>query len=227
MKDVRVLDMGMVEYSRAWDAQKALMDRVRAGQIPGALILIEHPHVYTLGRRAQESDVLADEAALERLGVDIHHVDRGGEATYHGPGQLVAYPILDLRDWGGGPVKYVRGLEDVLIRTLGDFGISGHRQEGLPGVWAGDAKIAFVGVRISGGVTCHGISLNVNTDLTFYDHIVPCGMPRLTVTSVERILGKPADMEGIKRAFVSHFGRVMGLDTAPAADPEGVLGRPA
>jgi lipoate-protein ligase B len=217
--------MGLVEYSRAWDYQKALMDKVRAGQVPGTLILLEHPHVYTLGRRGRESDVLADEVALERLGVAIHHVDRGGEATYHGPGQLVAYPILDLRGWGGGPVKYVRGLEDVLIRTLGDFGISAHRQEGLPGVWAGDGKIAFVGVRISGGVTCHGISLNVNADLSFYDHIVPCGMPRLTVTSVERLPGKPVDMEAVKRAFVSHFGRVMGLDTILVPDLEGVPGR--
>ena len=217
--------MGLVEYAQAWETQKALMDRVHDGDLLGALILLEHPHVYTLGRRGKDSDVLLDEGVLKRLDVDVHHVDRGGEATYHGPGQLVAYPILDLRDWGGGPVKYVHSLEEALIRTLADFGIQGHRQAGLPGIWMDEEKIAFIGVRISRGITCHGISLNVNADLSFYDHIVPCGMPQLKVTSMERILGRSLEMEAVRRSFVSRFGQVMGLDTACGADLEATLGR--
>lgn len=210
---VHVLDLvGLVNYVRAWDMQRAYMEDVRSGRMGGVVMLLEHPHVYTLGRRGKDTDVLLDGAALERLGVQVHHVDRGGEATYHGPGQLVAYPILDLRRWGGGPVKYVRALEEALIRTLGDWGIAGRRESGLPGVWVGQEKIAFVGVRISGGITCHGISLNVNSDLSFYGHIVPCGIAGLGVTSMERITGASADMAAVKRAFVRHLGDVMGLE---------------
>lgn len=210
---VHVLDLvGLVDYVRAWDMQRAYMEDVRSGRMGGVVMLLEHPHVYTLGRRGKDTDVLLDGAALERLGVQVHHVDRGGEATYHGPGQLVAYPILDLRRWGGGPVKYVRALEEALIRTLGDWGIAGRRESGLPGVWVGQEKIAFVGVRISGGVTCHGISLNVNSDLSFYGHIVPCGIAGLGVTSMERITGASADMAAVKRALVRHLGDVMGLE---------------
>lgn len=208
-----MLDLvGLVNYVRAWDMQRAYMEDVRSGRMGGVVMLLEHPHVYTLGRRGKDTDVLLDGAALERLGVQVHHVDRGGEATYHGPGQLVAYPILDLRRWGGGPVKYVRALEEALIRTLGDWGIAGRRESGLPGVWVGQEKIAFVGVRISGGITCHGISLNVNSDLSFYGHIVPCGIAGLGVTSMERITGASADMAAVKRAFVRHLGDVMGLE---------------
>ena len=209
---VQVLDLGLVDYARAWDMQKACMEDVRSGRADGVVMLLEHPHVYTLGRRGKDTDVLLDEAALKSLGVHVHQIDRGGEATYHGPGQLVAYPILDLRQWGGGPVKYVRALEEALVRTLSDRGIAGRREDRLPGVWVGQEKIAFVGVRISGGITCHGISLNVNSDLSFYGHIVPCGIADLRVISVERLTGAPTDMAAVKRAFVRHLGDVMGLD---------------
>jgi len=218
-----ILDLGLVRYERAWRIQKALVDRVYQRKIPGVLMMLEHPHVYTLGRRGKMSDLLLDEDGLKRLGVDVLRVDRGGEVTYHGPGQLVAYPILDLKSWGG-PVKYVRSLEEALVRTLADFGIAGHTLEGLPGVWVGERKVAFIGVRISRGVTCHGISLNVNTDLSFYDHIVPCGIPCLRVTSMERASGGLLRMGDVRRSLTRSLGQVMGFAAVTHADLQELLG---
>ena len=206
-----VLNLGLLDYGRAWALQKTLVNLVHRGDISDVLVLVEHPHVYTLGRRGRRSDIFLNDGELTRLGVEVHQVDRGGEVTYHGPGQLVAYPILKLRGWGG-PVKYVRSLEETLIRTLADFGISGHTVEGRPGLWVGEKKIAFVGVGISGGVTRHGIALNVSPNLTFFDHIVPCGIPHLAVTSMAELLGRPLTVDEVGRSLARNFGQVTGLD---------------
>ena len=208
-----VLNLGLLEYARAWALQRTVMDLVRRSDIPAVLILVEHPHVYTLGRRGRRSDIFLDDGELARLGVEVHQVDRGGEVTYHGPGQAVAYPILNLRAWGG-PVRYVRSLEEVLIRTLADFGVAGHAVQERPGVWVGEEKIAFIGVAIRGGVTCHGVALNVSPDLTFFRHIVPCGIPHLAVTSMARLLGGPLAVDEVNRSLVRNLGQVMGLDMA-------------
>jgi len=205
------LNLGLLEYARAWALQKTLMDLVRRGAIPDVLILLEHPHVYTLGRRGRRSDIFLDDGELARLGVEVRQVDRGGEVTYHGPGQLVAYPILKLRGWGG-PVRYVRSLEEVLIRTLADFGIAGHTVEGRPGVWVGEEKIAFIGVGIRSGVTRHGIALNVSPNLTFFDHIVPCGIPHLAVTSMAELLGRPVAVDEVDCSLARNFGQVVELE---------------
>jgi lipoate-protein ligase B len=211
MPKCAVLSLGLLEYGRAWALQDDLAEMVRRGDPPGILMLLEHPHVYTLGRRARRSDIFLDDEMLARLGVEVHNVDRGGEVTYHGPGQLVAYPILNLRRWGG-PVKYVRSLEEALIGTLSDFGIEGHTVKGKAGVWVADEKVAFIGVRIKGGITGHGIALNVNPDLEFFDRIVPCGMPHLKVTSMAEVLGASPEMDEVARTFTLRFGQVMGLE---------------
>ena len=199
-----------MEYLQAWDIQKAIAGEVRAGSRPNALLLLEHPPVYTIGRRGSPEHFLQDPA------IPVHEVDRGGQVTYHGPGQLVAYPILDLRQWGG-PLEYVRALERVVISTLADFGIQGRLVEGLTGVWTdaagpglGMSKIAAIGVKISRGVCYHGLSLNITTDLTPYRRIVPCGIADCEITSMRELLGE-ADLELAAYSLTYHLGREMGF----------------
>ncbi len=197
--------LGVTDYLEAWEVQKVIARQRGEGSLPDTLILLEHPHTYTLGRRGKLSDVLVGEAALKQMGVQVCHVDRGGEVTYHGPGQLVAYPIVDVRPLGG-PVIYVRTLETVLINTLRDFGLEAHRADSLTGVWIGHEKIAAIGVKISRGITTHGLALNVNPDLSYFQHIVPCGIEGMAVTSLERLLGCPVSLEEVALRLVHHFG---------------------
>ena len=216
--ECHVHHLGTVDYLHAWELQRALADEVRAGTRPNTLLLLEHPPVYTIGRRGSREDILLDAVSLGRLGVPVHEVDRGGQVTYHGPGQLVAYPILDLREWGG-PLKYVRALERVIVATLADFGIEAELVEGLTGVFAGgdvtgqetSRKIAAIGVKISRGVCYHGLALNVNTDLAPFDHIIPCGIRDRRVTSMAKELECPVDQELVAYSLTYHFGREMGF----------------
>ena len=213
--------LGTVEYRRAWDLQKAVADEVRAGTRPNTLIILEHEPVYTIGRRGSLDHLLPDPETLARLGIPVHEVDRGGQVTYHGPGQLVAYPILDLREWGG-PLTYVRTLERVIVATLADFGIEGGLVEGLTGVWTRggegpgqpSSKIAAIGVKIARGVCYHGLALNVNTDLEPYDHIVPCGITDRGITSMQELLGAAVDLELAAYSLTYHLGREMGFRMA-------------
>ena len=202
--------LGVVEYRRAWDLQMSLARQVAEGARPNTLLLLEHPPVYTIGRRGSRDHVLLDDNRLSEQGITLHEVDRGGQVTYHGPGQLVAYPILDLKEWGG-PVKYVRALEQVIIKTLADFGISGGLVEGLTGVWVGDEKAAAIGVKISRGVSYHGLALNVNTDLSRFDHIIPCGIADRGVTSMKKLLSETVDMDVVAYSLVYHFGSELGF----------------
>ena len=211
MNTCLVVPLGLVDFQTAFDLQRRLHARVVASELPDLLLLLEHPHVYTLGRRGQESDVLTSKDMLSRLGVDIQLADRGGETTYHGPGQLVGYPIVNLRRWGVGVRQYVETLEQVLIGTISEFGIAAH-SEGMPtGVWVGDSKIAAIGVRVSRGVTMHGFALNVSPDLSFFEHIVPCGMPDVTVTSMARELGREVDVLDVMPVVAREFGRKSGM----------------
>ena len=198
-----------MDYLPAWELQKSLREEVARGSIPDLILLLEHPHVYTLGRRGKTTDVLASPQSLRRLGAEVHEVDRGGEVTYHGPGQLVGYPIIDLRRWGG-PLKYVRALEACLMATLADLGVSAHSDGRPTGVWAGDAKIAAIGVKVSRGVTTHGFALNVNPDLSYFDHIVPCGMPDARVSSMTSVLSEDVQVEDVIPVLVRQFGETFG-----------------
>ncbi len=203
--------LGRIPYLDAWELQRRIHGRVARAQIPDQLLLLEHPHVYTLGRRGEESDVTATAERLKELGAEVHRVDRGGQATYHGPGQLVGYPIVSLRRWGGGPLRYVQALEQVLIATLAELGIDAQSEDRPIGVWVGDAKIAAIGVRISQGVTMHGFALNVCPDLSYFGHIVPCGMLEGGVTSISKLLSKNVEVDEVARALVRHFGLALGL----------------
>ena len=207
-----ILSLGTMDYMAAWDLQKSLAQQRAEDKIPNTLLLLEHPHVYTLGRRGKQADLLLSEAELAKLGARVFWVDRGGEATYHGPGQIVGYPIVDLHSWGG-PIKYVRTLEEVLIKTLAEFGIEAGRIEGLTGVWAGEEKIASIGVKISRGITTHGFALNVCPDLSYFDHIVPCGIQDKGVTSMERRLGRGVGTTEVVSPLAHHFSEEFGWET--------------
>jgi lipoyl(octanoyl) transferase len=203
---------GIVEYERAWQWQREWAGALRAGSSGECFALLQHPPVFTLGRSGHREHLLVSEPDLARRGACVVDVDRGGDVTFHGPGQVVGYPILDLRRRALSPVDYVRSLEQVIIDALAAFGIIGERVPGRPGVWAGGGKIAAIGVRVQGGVTTHGFALNVSTDLTWFDAIIPCGLRDVTVTSVHALGGGASvtDMEGaIVAAFAERFDAVL------------------
>ena len=197
MRECQVYRLGLVSYSEALDLQQRLHAEVAVGDRPDTLILLEHPHVYTLGRRGSMDDILASDTDLRRLGIEVHHTDRGGEVTYHGPGQLVGYPIINLRRWGGGPLKYVRSLETTIIAALSEFDIQSQSEGHPTGVWVEDRKIAAIGVKVARRVTTHGFAINVSADLSYFDRIVPCGMPDIQVTSMSRELRRPVSVDEI------------------------------
>ena len=184
--------LGLVPYDEALAEQRRLVEACRRDG-HARLLLLEHPPTYTLGVRGRQEHLLLDDERLAALGASLHRTDRGGDITFHGPGQLVGYPIFDLRRWQQGPRWYVRSLEAALIETLAPFGIDSQRVDGRPGVWAGDAKIAAIGVRISRGVTSHGFALNVDPDMRYFSYIVPCGLSDVTVTSMAEVLNQTTD----------------------------------
>ena len=212
--DVRRL--GLVPYEEAWALQNRLAGGRRAGIVPDTLILLEHPHTYTIGRSGTRDHVFLSEAEMEARGITCLDVDRGGDVTYHGPGQLVGYPILDL-----GPQpdvgRYLRNLEGCLIDVLADFEILAGRLEGYTGVWLGDRKIAAIGVKVSQGVTTHGFALNVSTDLSLFTLILACGLPDKGVTSMAPELGVAPPMAAVEDAIISRFSRRFVLTGKPAA----------
>jgi len=213
---IHVLHLGLVPYGTALELQRTLMQLRKAGRIENTLLLLEHPPVITLGRNARLDNVLASPEFLAQRGVELHEIDRGGDVTFHGPGQLVAYPIFDLRSFEPkvGAVEFVRRLEEVLIRTCGDFGIATQRIKGLTGVWTyalrnkPEAKIAAIGVHISRAVTTHGFALNVSTDLEYFDLIVPCGLTGKPVTSIERELKRAVSVDDVAVSASRNIGRV-------------------
>ena len=202
--------LGTVEYQRARALQETVAEQVRAGQAPNTLLLLEHPHVYTRGRLSRAEHLLSPATQLAAAGIPVHETDRGGQITYHGPGQLVGYPIINLRQWGHGPLQYIRALERIIVQTVTQFGIPAHTEPSLTGVWTPKGKIAAIGVKISRGITQHGFALNVNTDLTYYRHIIPCGLTTRPVTSLAAELGAAADPAAARQALTAQFGAVMG-----------------
>jgi lipoyl(octanoyl) transferase len=195
-----------MDYGKALELQQQLVVERKQGLIPDQLLLLEHPHVITLGRNGHLENLLADDYVLGRAGIAFFPTDRGGDITYHGPGQLVGYPIVDLREWKRDVGAYVRAIEQVIIDTLADYGIEGGRIPGLTGVWVEARKIAAIGVHISRWVTSHGFALNVSTDLTYFQYIVPCGLTK-PVTSMAQ-LGAHATLEEVSRSLAAQFGRV-------------------
>ena len=204
-----------MRWAEAYALQQELSEQRKRQEIGDQLLLVEHPHVVTMGRNGHMSNLIAGEEILARTGIDFHHTNRGGDVTYHGPGQLVGYPILDLNEWKRDVHAYVRAVEDVIIQTIGQFGLQGGRVEGATGVWVDGAKICAIGVHISRWVTSHGFALNVETDLQYFQYIIPCGLT-LPVTSM-RALGVSASMAEVKLALRQQFAKVFGYETEKQA----------
>jgi lipoyl(octanoyl) transferase len=197
-----------MSYAEALELQQQLVEKRKRDEVSDQLLLLEHPHVITLGRAANRANVLIDDAARERYGVELYETGRGGDVTYHGPGQIVGYPIIKLAPDRCDVRRYVRDLEEVLIRVAADFGIEAGRIDGLTGVWVGDEKLAAIGVRISRWVTMHGFAFNVVTDLNYFQLIVPCGIADHGVTSLEKILGEKVELIEVARRMEQRFGEV-------------------
>lgn len=208
---LEVVRLGRVPYGEALAIQEELVARRRAGEIPDRLLLLEHPHVITLGTSARAEHVLLGEAERRLLGIELYETGRGGDVTYHGPGQLVGYPILCLKPDRCDLHRYVRDLEEVLIRALEDLDVEAGRREGLTGVWVGDAKIAAIGVRVSSGwITWHGFAFNIATDLRLFDSIVPCGIREHGVTSLDRVLEREVSIDEVVGPVSARFAEVFG-----------------
>ncbi len=199
-----IKDLGKQNYQEVWDVQKELQAKRIKGEIGDTLLLVEHEPVYTFGKNADENHLLQNHPD----DVKIFHIERGGDITYHGPGQLVGYPIIDLHNYKMSISWYMRSLEDVIINTLDHYGITADRKEGLTGVWVNDEKIAALGVRISRWVTMHGFALNVNTDLLYYESIIPCGIFEYGVTSLQKIMSKELVMDEVKHVLIQQFKNV-------------------
>jgi lipoate-protein ligase B len=205
-----LLSLGQVPYLEALALQRRLNEARQRVEVPDTLILLEHSPVFTLGRRAERSDILAPPERLAELGIEVHETNRGGLVTYHGPGQLVGYPIADLRALAGDAPSYVTGLEETIIRSLAEIGLRGWRDPAARGVWTEGGKIAAIGVGVSRGVTMHGFAVNLQPDLSHFALINPCGLGDRGVTSAERLLGHPVDPDAFRQSIAFHIGRVFG-----------------
>ena len=206
MLSCEVRELGRIEYGSAFQLQQRLVEQRKQGLITDQLLLLEHPHSITLGRNGRMENLLASEPALRSAGISFHATDRGGDITYHGPGQAVGYPILDLRDWKRDVGAYVRAVEQVMIEALADFGIAAGRLPGCTGAWVNGRKIGAIGVHISRWITSHGFALNVNTDLSYFGYIVPCGLTK-PVTSMAQ-LGVDAALPDVNARLATRFGQV-------------------
>ncbi|MFQ5512620.1 MAG: lipoyl(octanoyl) transferase LipB [Candidatus Krumholzibacteriia bacterium] len=213
---MRVHDLDTMPYDEAFALQKRTVQRLQSGGGEETLYLLEHPHVVTLGRNASAASLIAGKTLLESRGVTVVETDRGGDATYHGPGQLVGYPIIALEPGRRDIRRYVADVEEVLLRTLAGFSIEARRDDVHRGVWVAGRKIASVGIRISRWVTCHGFALNVDTDLSYFSLIHPCGISSCEMTSIRREIGRDIDMAAVKETIVRHFSDVFGREAALA-----------
>ncbi len=207
MNRIKIIDLGFLDYKNSWNYQKELQKKVLIGDCSDSIIFVEHDSVYTFGKNSDKSNLLVSKDSK----IKIYETERGGEITYHGPGQIVCYPILNLKNFKQSVTWYMRALEEVIIETLKLFKIKATRKDGLTGVWVEDEKIGAQGVRMTKWVTMHGFALNVNTDLRFFNDIIPCGIKDFGVTSIEKIIGKEQDLSLVKEHILISFAKVFNI----------------
>ena len=207
MNRIKIIDLGFLDYKNSWNYQKELQKKVLIGDCSDSIIFVEHDSVYTFGKNSDKSNLLVSKDSK----IKIYETERGGEITYHGPGQIVCYPILNLKNFKQSVTWYMRALEEVIIETLKLFKIKATRKDGLTGVWVKDKKIGAQGGRMTKWVTMHGFALNVNTDLSFFNDIIPCGIKDFGVTSIEKIIGKEQDLSLVKEHILISFAKVFNI----------------
>src|SRR5712691_7443640 len=220
MNTCLIVELGLIGYQQAWALQKRIVAARKANFLPDVLLLCDHPHVITLARNGKREHLLAPHAVLQQMNVEFCPTDRGGDVTYHGPGQIVGYPILQLAEIRRDVVWYVRQLEEAMIRATQEYGIAAGREPGKTGVWVktarGEEKLAAIGVHLSRWVTSHGFAYNVSTDLRYFDLIVPCGIADKRATSLDKLLARSVKMEEVSPRIAAHLGELLGLDLRPA-----------
>jgi lipoate-protein ligase B len=220
LRTINVVNLGHTDYAECWGLQQRLFEMRSTDKVGDLLLLTEHSHVYTIGKGGDDNHLLANDQELRLKEIQVFHNDRGGDITYHGPGQLVGYPILDLKNFRCDLHQYLRDLEEVIIRFLTHYGISGSRDAKYTGVWIGEKKICAIGIKTRQWVTMHGFALNVNTDLSFFEGIVPCGIAGKGVTSLRQQLGRDVGVNEVAKAVIHEFGDVFGalMDTSSAGE---------
>ena len=225
MKSVDIYNLGVTDYKKALDFQFNLLEKRINNEINDTLILLEHPPTITVGRSGKKNNLLISDKYLSENGIEYYEITRGGDITFHGPGQVVCYPIIDLKNHTRDIHKYLRDLEEIIINTLGNYGIHGRRLEGLTGVWVKRSKIASIGVGIRRWVTYHGLAININTDLSFYDLIIPCGITDVKMTSVKawKNYSKDIDIDSVKNTIVDNFISMYGFNPTSSKENIGEL----
>lgn len=216
--DVYHLDLGLTDYKEAWDLQKQIHLYKQKNKFNDVIITVEHPHVYTLGKTGTRDHVLINDDEMQAKGISYYEIDRGGDITYHGPGQLVAYPIFDLNNHYKDTHRFLRDLEEAVIQTLAEYRIEGRHDEEFTGVWVGEEKICAIGIKASRWITMHGLALNVNNDLSFFDKIIPCGIFHKGVTSMNILTKKNIDMASLKEQLIQNFLQIFGFENAVNID---------
>ena len=205
-------DLGLIDYKDAWDIQKSIHQLRLENKFDDVLLLLEHPHTYTLGKTADKENLVSDKKYLDENKISVYDIDRGGDITYHGPGQIVGYPIINLTNWQQDTHKYLRAIEEVIIKVCAEYDLDGSRVDKYTGVWLDDRKICAIGIKVSRWITMHGFAFNVNTDLKLFSGIIPCGITDKDVTSLNRELKKEISLNEVKEKIIHHFDVVFNYD---------------
>ena len=216
-------DLDFIDYKEAWDLQKSTFELRHNKKLPDIIFLLEHPHTYTLGKTADKKNLIGSDDYLNKNNISVYDIDRGGDITYHGPGQIVGYPIIDLNEWQNDTHKYLRGLEEIIIRTCANYNITGTRVPKFTGVWIENRKIAAIGIKVSRWITMHGFAFNINTDLSLFSGIIPCGISDKEVTSLQKETSNKIDIQEVKSLLVKNFKEVFNYDVITSLPKEELM----
>jgi lipoyl(octanoyl) transferase len=222
-KKITYCDLGFIDYKESWELQQEIHSKRVSGEVEDFLFLLEHPNTYTLGKTAHKENLTGSESYLIENNISVYDIDRGGDITYHGPGQIVGYPIINLNNWNKDTHKYLRALEEVIINTCSEYNLRCERNPKHTGVWSSDKKIAAIGIKVSRWITMHGFAFNVNTDLNLFNGIIPCGIQDKSVTSLKQELGFQIDIGEVKEKILNNFVKVFGYDEIRVNQREAVL----